>query len=49
MEIDDQGLSEFHRDFLMRYMEHELRKQELVSDRYLRERSIELMHLTLSK
>jgi hypothetical protein len=40
VESDDQVLSDFHRDFLIRYMEYESRRQELVSDRFLRERKL---------
>lgn len=38
-EIDDQGLSDFHRDYLMRYMEHEQRKQERTSASFRKERA----------
>lgn len=38
-DTEQQDLSDFHRDFLVRYMEVELKKQELASDRFLRERT----------
>jgi hypothetical protein len=40
IDTDDRDcLSEFHRGFLTRYIEFELRRQERVSERFLRERS----------
>jgi hypothetical protein len=39
-ERDDQGLSEFHRDYIRRWMEYELRSQQVSSDRYLSERKL---------
>ena len=37
-----QGLSDFHRDYMRRYVECELRRQEKVSEAFLRERSVQL-------
>jgi hypothetical protein len=36
-----QELSDFHKDFLIRWMDWEWKRQELVSDAFLRERSVE--------
>jgi hypothetical protein len=38
MNEEEAEIDEFHRDYLMRYMEYELRRQEVISDRYLSER-----------
>jgi hypothetical protein len=36
--VEEQELSDFHKDFLIRYMEVELKRQERVSQNFLRER-----------
>jgi hypothetical protein len=38
---EEQELSEFHKDFVIRWMDFELKRQQLVSDAFLKERSIQ--------
>jgi ABC-type proline/glycine betaine transport system substrate-binding protein len=39
VEAVENELSDFHRDYVMRYMEHEQRKQERASAGFLKERA----------
>lgn len=36
----EQDLSDFHKDFLVRYMEIELKRQQLASDMFLKNRAL---------
>jgi hypothetical protein len=42
-ESDDQELSDFHKDFLMRYMEVEIERQERASASFLSRRASSLV------
>jgi hypothetical protein len=47
VESDDQELSDFHRDYLIRYMEVELERQERASASFLKERASRLVPAAL--